>query len=145
MFEYVDKGKEASNPLSPLHIEKNVGETMTCIPKGESKKDSHNPNARDSYNYSIVENLAQTPCAMFALEFLQSFTSQRKSLFSTLRATETANSGIIFFNLTNYKPSFPHHIALQIVLVYAMKTLTRNIFCMVVDEGALTCIMLLAC
>jgi hypothetical protein len=86
MPESVEKGKEASNPLTPLQIEKTVGETMTHIPKGAFKKDSHNPNMRAAQNYSIMEDLAQTPCAMSALEVLQSFPSQRKALLSSLGA-----------------------------------------------------------
>jgi hypothetical protein len=41
-----EKGKEAELPSLPLQIEKTLGETMTRIPKGTFKKDSHNPNAR---------------------------------------------------------------------------------------------------
>jgi hypothetical protein len=52
--ESIEKGKEATNPSTPLQIEKAVGETMTCIPKGAFKKASHNPNARATQNYSIV-------------------------------------------------------------------------------------------
>jgi hypothetical protein len=48
--EFVEKGKEASNPLNPLQIEKMVREMMTHIPKGAFKNTSHNPNARDSQN-----------------------------------------------------------------------------------------------
>jgi hypothetical protein len=48
MPKYVEKGKEASNPLAPLQIEKTVGEMMTHIPKGEFKKYSHNSNTRDT-------------------------------------------------------------------------------------------------
>jgi hypothetical protein len=47
-----------------------MGETMTNIPKGAFKKASHNPNMRAAQNYSVVEDLAQTPCTMFALEVL---------------------------------------------------------------------------
>jgi hypothetical protein len=53
-----EKGKEVENPFVPLQIEKRLGETMTCIPKGEFKKASHNPNARDAHNYSVVEDLS---------------------------------------------------------------------------------------
>jgi hypothetical protein len=66
-----EKGKEAELPSVLLHIEKTLGETMTCIPKGAFKKASHNPNARAAQNYSVVEDLSQTPCAMSALEVLQ--------------------------------------------------------------------------
>jgi hypothetical protein len=67
-----DKGKEAEIPSLPLQIEKTLGETMTRIPKGAFKRASHNPNARAAQNYSVVEYLSQTPCAMSALEVLQS-------------------------------------------------------------------------
>jgi hypothetical protein len=63
--------------------------TITCIPKGVFKKDSHNPNARATQNYSLVEDLSQTPCAMSTLEVLQSFPSQRKALLTTLGSTKT--------------------------------------------------------
>jgi hypothetical protein len=72
MPEFDEKGKESSNATPPLQIEKIVGETMTCIPKGVFKKDSGNLNARDAQNYTIVEDLAQTPYVMYALEVLQS-------------------------------------------------------------------------
>jgi len=72
MSKSADKGKEASNPPPPLHIEKTMGETITHIPKGAFKNYSHNLNARVSHNYFIMEDLAQTPCVMFGLEVLQS-------------------------------------------------------------------------
>jgi hypothetical protein len=46
---------------------------------------------------------------------------------------------------TNLKPRMPYHIVFQIVVAYPTKTFNRNIFCTVVDEGALTCVMSLAC
>jgi hypothetical protein len=67
-----EKGKEFENPPLPLQIEKTLGETMTHISKGEFKKSSYNPNARVAQNYSMVEDLSQTPCAMSALEVLES-------------------------------------------------------------------------
>jgi hypothetical protein len=65
-----EKGKEADLPSLPLQIEKTLGEIMTCIPKGAFKKASHNPNARAAHNYSMVEDLSQTPYVMSALEVL---------------------------------------------------------------------------
>ena len=44
----------------------------------------HNPNARAAQNYSIVEDLAQTPCVMSALEVLQSCPAQQNTLLSIL-------------------------------------------------------------
>jgi hypothetical protein len=70
-----EKIKEAENPPLPLHIEKTLGEIMACIPKDAFKKPSHNPYARATHKYFVVEDLSQTPCAMSSLEFLQSFPS----------------------------------------------------------------------
>jgi hypothetical protein len=70
-----EKGKEAKNPSIPLHIEKTLGETMKHIPKGAFKKYSHNPKERATQNYSVVEDLSQTPCVMSSLEVLQSYPS----------------------------------------------------------------------
>jgi len=72
MLETIKKGKEATNPSVPLQIEKKLGETMARIPKGLFNKNSHNTNTRAAQNYSVVEDLAQTPCAMSYLEVLQS-------------------------------------------------------------------------
>jgi hypothetical protein len=108
--QYIEKGKEASNPLTPLQIEKTVGETMTCIPKGVFKKASHNLNTRATQNYSVVEDLAQTPCAMSDLEVLQSFPSHRKAMLSTLGVVDPSNLWMIIFYLTDPKPCLPHHV-----------------------------------
>jgi hypothetical protein len=122
-----------------------LGETMTRIPKGAFKKDSHNPNARAAQNYSVVEDLSQSPYAMSALEVLQIFPSHRKALLTALGSTETCNLGTIMLDTTDLKPRLPYHVAFQIVVDYPMKNFTRNIFHTVVDEGTSTCVMLLAC
>jgi hypothetical protein len=140
-----EKGKEVDLPSLPLQIEKTLGETMTCIPKGAFKKASHNPNARAAQNYSVVEDLSQTPCAMSALEVLQSCPAQRKALLTALGSTETCNLGTIMLDTTDLKPRLPYHVAFQIVVAHPTKTFTRNIFRTVVDEGASTCVMSLAC
>jgi hypothetical protein len=140
-----EKGKEAEIPSLPLQFEKTLGETMTRIAKGAFKRASHNPNARAAHNYSVVEDLSQTPCAMSALEVLQSFPAQRKALLTALVSTETCNPGTIMLDTTDLKPRFPYHVVFQIVVAHPMKTFTRNIFRTVVDEGASTCVMSLAC
>jgi hypothetical protein len=140
-----EKGKEAKTPSLPLHIEKTLGETMTRIPKGAFKKVSHNPNARATENYSAVEDFSQTPCAMSALEVLQSCPSQRKALLATLGSAETFNPGMIMLDMTDLKPHLPYHVAFHIVMDYTMKTFTQNIFRTMVDEGTSTCVMSLVC
>jgi hypothetical protein len=139
------KGKEAELPSLPLQIEKILGETMTCIPKGAFKKASHNPNARAAQNYSMVEDLSQTPCAMSTLEVLQSFLAQRKYLLTALGSTKTCNLGTIMLDTTDLKPRLPYHVAFQTVVAHPTTTFTHNIFCTLVNEGASTCAMSLAC
>ena len=75
ILETAEKGKEAINMYVPLQIEKAMGETMKHILKGEFMKAFHNQNVRATHNYSVVEDLSQTPCAMSTLEVLQSFPS----------------------------------------------------------------------
>jgi hypothetical protein len=66
-------------------------------------------------------------------------------LLTTLGSIETFNLGTIMLDTTDLKPHLPYHIAFQIVVACPTKTFTQNIFYMVVDEGASTCIMSLAC
>jgi hypothetical protein len=121
-----EKGKEAEIPSLPLQIEKTLGETMTHIPKGAFKRASHNPNARAAQNYSVVEDLSQTPGAMSTLEVLQSCPAQRKALLTALGSTETCNLGTIMLDTTDLKPLFPYHVAFQIVVALTSK---RIILC----------------
>ena len=65
-------GKEPDPSGTPLHNEKPVDkpEATPHIPKGVLKHLGHNPNAQAAQNYSVVEDLGHTPCAMSALEVL---------------------------------------------------------------------------
>jgi hypothetical protein len=140
-----EKGKESENTHLPLQIEKMLGETMTFIPQGTFNNASHNPNTRATQNYSVVEDFSQTPCALSALEVLQSCPSQRKAMLAALGFAETCNPGMIMLDMTDLKPHIPYHVAFHIVVSYTMKNFTRNIFRTVVDEGTSTCVMSLAC
>ena len=55
---------------------------MIRPPKSTLRKTTHNPNVRATQHYSIVEYLAQAPYAMSALEVLQTFPMQQKTLLS---------------------------------------------------------------
>ena len=99
---------ETSNPLT---IEKPV-ETMPKIPKGVFKKTLHNPNARAASNYSVVEDLAQTPCAMLALEVLQSCPAQWDALLAALGSMDSS-SLIAKFHLSDFKIHLPYHVSLS--------------------------------
>ena len=54
--------KEPDPPGTPLHIEKPMDKPKVAprIPKGVLKRSGHNPNARASQNYSVVEDLGHT-------------------------------------------------------------------------------------
>jgi hypothetical protein len=123
----------------PLQIEK--PEPPPRILKGVLKCSTHNPNARATHNYSIVEDLGQTPCAMSALEVLQMCPSQRNALLSVLGALDPSGSKVIKFDVTDVKPRLPYHVAFQIHVGYSKYTIKR----IVVDEGAATCVMSLVC
>ena len=127
---------ETSNPLI---IEK-PAETMPKIPKGVFKKTLHNPNARVASNYSVVEDLAQTPCAMLGLEVLQSCPTQQDALLAALGSMDSS-SLMAKFHLSDVKIRLPYHVALSIDVVHGGKTIGSA----VVDEGASTCVMSLAC
>jgi hypothetical protein len=51
----------------------------------------HNPKARSAQNYNIVEDITQAPCAMSALEVLQTCPTQRNSLFTSIGAFEKSS------------------------------------------------------
>ena len=109
--------------------------------KGVLRRSSYNPNARAAQHYNIVEDLAQAPSAMSALEVLQSCPSQRKALFSAISAIDPADSSLLTFDLDNFTLRLPH----QIALVIQVGINGLNIHRAVVDEGASTCVMSSTC
>jgi hypothetical protein len=52
---------------------------------------------------------------------------------------------VIVLDPIDLKPRLPYHVEFQRVVAYTTKYFTLNIFHIVVDEGALTCMMSLAC
>ena len=92
-------GKEPDPPGSPLRIKKPTDnlEAVPRIPKGFLKHSGHSPNAQDTQNYSVVKDLGHTPCAMSALEVLQSCPSQRKAFLSALGVNSDDSSSVIKF------------------------------------------------
>ena len=94
----------------------------------------HNPNARDASNYSMVEDLSQTPCAMSALEVLQICPAQRDALLAALGSMDSL-SLMEKFHLTDVKIHLPYHVALSIDVIHGGNAIGR----VVVDEDASTC------
>ena len=78
---------------------------------------------------------------MYALEVLQSFPSQRKSLLSAIGGIDPTDSNLLTFNSEKFTPRSPH----QIALVIQVGINGLNIHRAVVDEGASTCVMSSAC
>ena len=113
---------------------------MPKILKGVFKKTLHNPNARAASNYSLVEYLAQTPCAMSALEVLQTCPTQWDALLVALGSMDSS-SLMEKFHLSDVKIHLPYHVSLSIDVIHGGKTIGRAVF----DEDASTCIMSLSC
>jgi hypothetical protein len=132
---------ESPPPPSETTLQIEKPEPQPRILEGVLKRSTHNPNARASKNYSIFEDLGQTPSAMSALEVLQMCPSQRNALLSALGALKPSGSKLIKFDITDVKPRLPYHVAFQIHVEYSKYTIKRA----VVDEGVATCVMSLVC
>ena len=116
--EESSKAKDAPDATESLHITRPTIEPMAQMPKTSTKHLTINPNARAAQNYSIVEDLAQSPCAMSALEVLQSCLAQRSALLTAIRAIDPKNYLLITFDMTNFKKRLPHHMDFHIKSSY---------------------------
>jgi hypothetical protein len=125
----------------PLHLERPSLDTFLQPPKGVIKKSTFNPHARAAQNYSIVEDLAQAPSAMSALEVLQSCPTQRRALLKAIGGIDPTDSNLIVFDLEDYVPRLPPQLAFQIQFIVSDKNICRT----VVDEGASMCVMYFTC
>jgi hypothetical protein len=110
-------------------------------PNSTILKSTFNPSSRAAQNYNIVEDLAQAPCAMSTLEVLQNCPSQRRMLLATIDTFDPELSNNIMFNLENFTSQLSHQLAFQIDVVIHDQKIHRTIL----DEGASTCVMSLAC
>jgi hypothetical protein len=113
---------------------------VTPPPKGVIRKLSFNPHARVVHNYNIVEDLAQAPSAMSALEVLQSCPTQRKALLKAIGGIDPMDTNLIIFDLEDHIPRLPPQLAFQIQVVIFEKNICQT----VIDEGASMCVMSLA-
>ena len=69
-------------------------------------------------NNSIVEDLAQIPCVVPALEVLQLCPAQRSALLSEIKVVDPKNSLVLTFDMVNVKKRLPHHMAFQLKSTY---------------------------
>jgi hypothetical protein len=112
-------------------------EPPLCIPRIPLRRNVHNPQARAADNYSLVDDLAQSPAAMSILEVLQTCPTQQKSLLSAMGAVDPADTRLITFDLDSCELRLPTAVAIQIPVKIRNITVHRCI----IDEGASTCIM----
>ena len=115
-------------PNNGLHIEKPISEAIFRPPKGTLRKSIINTNACAAQYYNIVKYLAQAPCAMSALEVLQTCPTQRNFFLTALRAMDPENSNIITFKLDDFKTRLSHQLAFQIATNIAGKTIRHTCF-----------------
>ena len=78
---------------------------------------------------------------MSALEVLQHYPNQCRTLLAILGAVDTDSSNHIMFNLDNYASRLSHQLAFQVDVVVHNQQIHRTIL----DEGASTCVMYLVC
>ena len=93
--------------------------------------------ARAAVSYNIVDDLAQTPTAMSALEVLKTCPTQQKALLATLGVVDPSDSKLITFDMDNGEPRIPSTITFQILVSIQNLVVHRCI----VDEGTSTCVM----
>jgi hypothetical protein len=114
---------EAPPPPPEMNLQIEKPEPPPHILKGVLKHSTHNPNTRGTQNYSIVEDLGQTPCEMSALEVLQTCPSQRNALLSTLGSLDPSGLKFIKFDVTEMKPCLSYHVSFQIHVEYSKYTI----------------------
>ena len=130
-----------SHPSDSLTIEKPTIDIVPHPPKGDLCGTMHNANARAAHNENVVEEIAQAPCTMYAMEVLQYFPAQRKELLSSTRAVDPSNVTSITLDLDQSTCRIPSEDAFHIKVTSHGK----NIFQTIVDEGASTCVMSFKC
>ena len=121
----------------PLTLEKPTFELPSSPSKATVHQTTHNINTQASQHYSIVEDLAQSPCAMSTLEVLQSYPTQWKALLTAISGVDPSNMSLISFESNNYEPRLPPLVTFMLTI----GCLGKNIFRTVLDEGTTTCIM----
>jgi hypothetical protein len=105
------------------------------------RKSAFNPHACAAQNYIIIEDLAQAPSVMSALEVLQSCHAQRKALLKSIGGINPMDTNLIIFDLEDHTLRLPPQLAFQIQVVVENKNTCR----IIIDEGASTCVMSTTC
>jgi len=85
--------------------------------------------------------MAQTPCAMSTLEVLQHCTSQCRKLLAIIGTFDPESSNNITFNLDNVISLLSQQLSFHFDVFFH----NQQIHLSIMDEGASTCVMSLAC
>ena len=102
-----------SKPSDYLTIEKPTIDIVPHPPKGDLCRTMHNPNARASHNKSVVEEIAQAPCAMSTMEIFQYHPVQRKELLSSTRTDDPSDVTLITFDLNQLTCRMPSKVSFR--------------------------------
>jgi hypothetical protein len=138
----VQTSPPTSPPNGPLHIERPSLDIVLHPPlNGVDRNYVFNPHARAAQNYSIIEDLVQAPSAMSSLEVFQIFPTQKKALLNAIGGIDPTYTNLIIFEWEDHIPRLPPQLAFQIQVVVENKNICR----IVIDEGALTCVMFITC
>jgi hypothetical protein len=78
---------------------------------------------------------------MSALKVLQSCPIQRKALLKAIGGIDPTDTNLIIFDLVDHITRLPPQLAFQIQVIVSNKNICR----IVIDKGALTCVMSITC
>jgi hypothetical protein len=99
-----------------LTLEKPAFELPSRPSKETVRWTTHNFNTRVAQHYSIVEDLAQAPCAMSSLEVLQICPTQWKASLSAIDGVDPSNTTLISFNSDNCEPHLPPSVTFMLTI-----------------------------
>ena len=102
-------GASTNAPTTPLTISKMPIKPLPNMAKGPNRRATNY--SKVAYNYSIMDDLAQSPTTMSALEVLQSCPKQWKALLSALGAVDPADTRMMDFDLYKATPRLPSMVA----------------------------------
>lgn len=75
------------------------GETIPKVPRAPLCQMGHNPHAKVTHSYNIVDDLSKLLVAMPTLEVLHTHPSQKKVMLSTLDVIDPLESHLMTFDL----------------------------------------------
>ena len=112
--DFTTSGASTSAPTAPLTISKIPIEPFPKMANGPNRRASNY--SKVTHNYSIMDDLPQSPTDMSTLEVLQSCPKQRKSLLSALGAIDPVDTRMMAFDFDKATPRLPSMVTFQILV-----------------------------